>query len=82
VARARYLNNAKKITHVMIASPINNVLWPQRATVAIMFLSSNLHLSSTADRPWRPTSFMGAELYNSKWEQGMLQVSKTVFAAI
>src|SRR5882672_4726354 len=36
----------------------------------------NLHESSTADRPRRPMSFMGAELYISRSERRMLQVSK------
>jgi hypothetical protein len=39
VARTRYLSNAKKITHVISAKPINNVLWPHRATIPIMFQS-------------------------------------------
>jgi hypothetical protein len=39
VTRNRYLSNAKKITHVISAKPINNVLWPHRATIPIMFQS-------------------------------------------
>jgi hypothetical protein len=39
VARTRYLSNAKKITHVISAKPINNVLWPHRATIPSMFQS-------------------------------------------
>jgi hypothetical protein len=33
------LNNPTKITHVISANPINNVLWPQRATIPSMFQS-------------------------------------------
>jgi hypothetical protein len=39
VARTRYLSNAKIITHVISAKPINNVLWPHRATIPSMFQS-------------------------------------------
>jgi len=39
VARTRYLSNAKKITHVISARPINNVLWPHRATIPSIFQS-------------------------------------------
>jgi hypothetical protein len=34
-----YLNKAKKMTHVINAKPINNVLWPHRATIPSMFVS-------------------------------------------
>jgi hypothetical protein len=33
------LSNAKKITQVISAKLINNVLWPHRATIPIMFQS-------------------------------------------
>jgi len=44
VARTRYLSNAKKITHVISAKPINNVLWPHRATIPSMFQSPEFTL--------------------------------------
>jgi hypothetical protein len=47
------LSNVKKSTNVISAKPINNVLWPHRATVPIMFQSPRITLivnrrSSTA----------------------------------
>jgi hypothetical protein len=39
VAPTAYFNKAKKITQVISAKPINKVLWPQRATIPIMFQS-------------------------------------------
>jgi hypothetical protein len=45
VASFPYLNKPTKIAHVMSANPINNVLWPHRATFAIIFLSSILHFA-------------------------------------
>jgi len=63
----------------MSANAINNVLWPHRATIPIMFLSS-IYSKSTAGRPGRPMSFMGTESYISRYKQRMLQVSKTAFS--
>jgi hypothetical protein len=34
-----YFSNAKNSTNVISAKPINNVLWPHRATIPIMFQS-------------------------------------------
>jgi hypothetical protein len=34
-----YRNKPKNITQVISANPINSVLWPQRATIPIMFHS-------------------------------------------
>jgi hypothetical protein len=42
VAPACYLNNPTKITHVISANAINNVLWPHRAIIPIMFKLLNL----------------------------------------
>jgi hypothetical protein len=44
VARIRYFSNAKTITHVISAKPINNVLWPHRATIPSMFQSPEFTL--------------------------------------
>jgi hypothetical protein len=39
-----YLSNVKKSTNVISAKPINNVLWPHRATVPIIFQSPRITL--------------------------------------
>jgi hypothetical protein len=39
VAPIFYFSNAKNSTNVISAKPINNVLWPHRATIPIMFQS-------------------------------------------
>jgi hypothetical protein len=74
VALACYLNNPTKITQVISAKAINNVLWPQRAIIPTMSIS---WIQANRQRPVvRPTSFVGAKLYISSQGPGMSQVSK------
>ena len=75
VALACYLNNPTKITQVISAKAINNVLWPQRAIIPTMSISS---IQANRQSPVvRPTSFVGAKLYISSRGRGMSQVSKS-----
>jgi hypothetical protein len=67
----------KKIAHVMIANPINSVLWPHRATIPIIFHSLN-YTSSAAGSPRRHLSFMGAELYISRHGESGQHVTKVL----
>jgi hypothetical protein len=52
------LSNVKKSTNVISAKPINNVLWPHRATVPIMFQSPRITLIVN-----RRSSMAAHELY-------------------
>jgi hypothetical protein len=42
VAPIYYFSNVKNSTNVISAKPINNVLWPHRATIPSMFQSPEL----------------------------------------
>jgi hypothetical protein len=75
-----YLNNPTNITHVISANAINNVLWPHRATIPTIFLSSVNTNRAAGFVPVGTCPFMGAEVYISRCGRSMLQVSKTAFS--